>query len=507
MRKQYLLVTFLKSDFMKRAKRQVVLMVLDGWGHREEKEHNAIAQANTPFFDHLWETYPHALIKTSGEAVGLPEGQMGSSEIGHMTIGAGKVIDTDLVRINKAIKEKTFGPNKNLQKVFVHAKKHESTLHLVGLIGPGGVHAHEAHLFALLDEAKKAGVKQTVIHAFTDGRDTSPTEGVEHLEKLESHLKDLQYGCIASVSGRYYGMDRDSNWERTKKAEQLIFACEGDSCESIVPSEYVRVLYKDGNTTDEFHKPFVCLDNQGRTYRVEDNDAVLFFNFRADRMRQVTERAIERTKEKNIHVATLTTYKPEFDCTVIFPDIHISDTLGHMLSEKGITQTQIAETEKFAHATYFLDGGREEPYPDMERILVESRKDIATHDEAPEMKAVEIADAVIEEIERGRDFIFVNFANADMVGHTGNWEAIIAAVELIDLQVKRIVEKLNEVGGVAFITADHGNAEQTVYDDGSPHTAHTTNPVPAIVTDMNVSLRGVKTLADIKKVIVKLLGI
>ncbi len=491
---------------MNKSKKPVVLIVLDGWGYREDTKDNAIAEAEIPNFKALWEKYPHTLLDASGEAVGLPEGQMGNSEVGHMTIGAGTVIDTDLVRINKAIREGKFGENSVLQKLFAHVKKYNSVLHLQGLIGNGGVHAHQDHLYAVLREAKKAEVPKVAIHIFTDGRDTSPTGAREYVADLENMIEELGIGFIASMSGRFYAMDRDKNWERTSATEDAIFECKGGVCQLNKPSAQLEDIYKSG-VTDEYVEPIIFPDKDGNTYSIQKDDAIFFFNFRADRARQLTAKVIERTKDQNVCFATMTNYQADFACDVAFPDVLIEDTLGSVVSKAGLVQTHIAETEKFAHATYFLNGGRERPYDGEEQIIIPSRKDVKKHDEAPEMRAKEIAQTSIKELEKGTDFIFINFANPDMVGHTGNVSSIIKAVETTDLVLGEVVQRVEEVGGVAFITADHGNAEQNKDKDGKPHTAHTLNKVPVIVTDTEVSLRDSGGLADVAPTLLDLMGL
>lgn len=488
---------------MNNEKKQTVLIVLDGWGYREDPQDNAVLAADTPVFDALWKKYPHTILAASGEAVGLPEGQMGNSEVGHTTIGAGTVVDTDLVRINKEIREGKFGENGTIKKLFAHVKEHNSVLHLQGLVSPGGVHSHQDHLYAILREAKKAEVPKVAIHIFTDGRDTSPKSAAVYIQELEHIIEELGIGFIASLSGRFYAMDRDNNWERTEKTEQAIFECKGSVC-SIAPSAQMEQMYDQG-ITDEYVEPIVFQDSEGKTYPIAQDDAVFFFNFRADRARQLTERVIKGTAGKNVCFATFTNYSADFACDVAFPDKHIEETLGSVVSSTGLTQSHIAETEKAAHATYFLNGGREKPYDGEVHIIVPSRKDVKTHDEAPEMRAQDIADKAIEEIVKGQDFIFINFANPDMVGHTGNVPAIITAVEAADSALGRVLEALEARGGVAFVTADHGNAEVNKDEQGNPHTAHTTNPVPAIVTLKDAAMRDGGGLADIAPTIIELM--
>ncbi len=484
-----------------------VLIVLDGWGHREETLHNAIAEAETPFFDSLMADYPHALLDASGPSVGLPDGQMGNSEIGHMTIGAGTTIDTDLVRIGKAIGSDEYGTNPAFVKLFDHVKEHDSVLHTYGLVSPGGVHSHTKHLYAFLDAAKRAGIPKIAIHAFLDGRDTPPKSGATYLAELEDMLDDLGIGFIATASGRFYAMDRDQHWERLAKAEQVIFAGEAEKFyENQRPSAVLRELYAQG-VVDEHLEPIIFLDAEGKSYPIGENDGIFFFNFRADRARMLTEKTIGYAKARNLCFVTLTAYDRNFDCLVAFPPAAPKATLADAISEAGLTQAHIAETEKYAHATYFLNGGRELPHAGEAFILVESRKDVATHDLAPEMRAREIADKAIEAIGKGTDFLFINFANADMVGHTANVPALITAVETIDRELKRVVDAAVAKGGFALITADHGNAEQNMDPEtGERHTAHTANLVPAILTLKDAALRD-GSLADIAPTILTLMGL
>ncbi|HAO64924.1 TPA: 2,3-bisphosphoglycerate-independent phosphoglycerate mutase [Candidatus Taylorbacteria bacterium] len=483
-----------------------MLIVLDGWGYREEVKDNAIASANTPFFDDLWQKYPHALLQASGLAVGLPEGQMGNSEVGHTTIGAGKVVDTDLVRIGKAIAADELGKNPALITLFDHVKKNNSILHLQGLLGDGGVHAHSDHLYAVIRAAKIAGLKKVAIHVFTDGRDTPPQSAALYLKELEDVLREIGIGFIATVSGRFYAMDRDNNWNRLEKTEQALFECKGNVC-TIPPDEFVQTLYK-GGKLDEHLEPIVCYDQDGKGCAIEEGDGVFFFNFRADRARMLTQKVLERTAGKNICFVTMTQYSLEFKCLVVFPPITIEVTLAGEISRAGMTQAHIAETEKFPHATYFLNGGQEKPHAGEIHEMLPSRKDVATHDLAPKMRAESIADKALEFIENGTDFIFINFANPDMVGHTANVPAIIEALEETDKQLGRVVMAMEQVGGVVFITADHGNAEVNVDPlTGNKHTSHTINPVPAIITDKALAMRPTGGLSDIAPTILELIGV
>lgn len=485
---------------------QSVLIVLDGWGYREDSSNNAIAKAKTPNFDKLWNTYPHTLLEASGLAVGLPEGQMGNSEIGHTTIGAGKAIDTDLVRIKKAIDSGEYYTNPAFHALFDHVKTHNSMLHVMGLLGDGGVHSHSEHLFAFLKAAKKAGINQVAIHVFTDGRDTPPQSAAGYLKELEDVLREVEIGFIATVSGRFFAMDRDNNWDRLQKVEQALFKCEGHVCE-IEPSQFVQTLYKDGKL-DEHLEPIVCSTPEGKGCTIEKDDAVFFFNFRADRARMLSKKMLEIAATDNIKFVSQTSYGSEFKSIVAFPSVEIETTLAKEISAAKLTQAHIAETEKFPHATYFLNGGVEKPYDGEEHILLASRKDVQTHDLAPKMRAEAIADKAIEQINKGTNFIFINFANPDMVGHTANVPAIVEAIEEVDTQLGRVIEALTARNGVAFITADHGNAEVNIDPvTGEKHTAHTINPVPAILTSQTLALKDGGSLADITPTVLDLFGL
>lgn len=486
-------------------RKPIVLIVLDGWGVSDKHEHNAIAQAKTPFYDHLWTDYPHAILDASEEKVGLPVGQMGNSEIGHMTIGAGRTIDTDLVRIAKSIRDKTWGSNPAFTELFDHVKKHNSTLHIKGLLSPGGVHSHQEHVHAFLQAAKEAGLTKVVVHAFTDGRDTPPKDAAKYLKQLEDIIEEVGVGFIATVSGRFYAMDRDNNWDRLEKVEKALFKCEGDVCHLKKPSEKMKELYDKG-VLDEYVEPIVFLDESGKAYPIEKNDGVFFFNFRSDRARMLSKKILEKKETENLCFVTMTQYDTTFQCSVAFPPMNIETTLAAEVSKAGLKQAHIAETEKYPHATYFLNGGREEPHQGEVHIMVPSRKDVKTHDLAPKMRAEGIADKAVEQLEAGVDFMFINFANADMVGHTANQPAIIEAVEEIDTQLKRVVETTLAQKGIVFITADHGNAEQMIDPiTGEKHTSHTLNRVPAILTDTSLKVRSEGTLADITPTILQLL--
>lgn len=498
---------------------QTCLIVLDGWGYREDPTHNAVSAAKTPNFDAYWNTYPHTLLEASGLAVGLPDGQMGNSEIGHTTIGAGKAIDTDLVRIKKSIEADEFVTNPAFVKLFDHVKQHNSTLHVKGILGHGGVHGHSDHLAAFLRAAKRSGIEKIAVHVFTDGRDTAPQSAAGYLEQIESVLEEIGIGFIASATGRFYAMDRDNNWDRLAKAEAAIFECKGKVChigkDVKKPSELIRKLHTEG-VMDEHLEPVVFLDENGKQYPVEKNDGIFFFNFRADRARMLAGNIAKKTLENNWCFVTLTEYQKDLVGLVAFPPVAIETTLAKEISDAGLKQAHIAETEKYPHATYFLNGGVEIPYPGEEHIKLDSRKDVPTHDLAPKMRAEAIADKAIEQIEAGTDFIFINIANPDMVGHTANVPAIIEAVEETDKQLGRIVEayrKRAETTGThtaIFVTADHGNAEVNIDPvTGERHTAHTINPVPAIIVsdwfkDNNGKMRDGGSLADIAPTILAL---
>ncbi|NTW14293.1 MAG: 2,3-bisphosphoglycerate-independent phosphoglycerate mutase [Candidatus Moranbacteria bacterium] len=489
-----------------RTGRPVALIILDGWGYREDTKDNAIAASEKPFFDSLLHDFPHTTLNASEGSVGLPSGQMGNSEVGHMTIGAGSVIDTDLVRISKAAVGNEFLHNTAFRTLFDHIRKYDSVLHVKGLLSPGGIHSHTDHLAAFLEAAKASGITKIAIHAFTDGRDTGPQSAAAYLRNLEEVIDDLGIGFIATASGRFYAMDRDKNWDRTEKTERAIF--HGDAGRTVrdrKPSEILTELYAEG-VLDEHLEPVVFLDENGEAYSVRDNDGILFFNFRSDRSRQLSARIVEHAKGKNICFVTLTQYDETIPAIVAFPPSLPATTLGEVISAAGFRQTHIAETEKYAHSTYFLNGGHELPYDNEEDILIESRKDVRTHDEAPEMRAHEIADKALDALERGTDFLFINFANADMVGHTGNVPKIIDAIECLDRELGRVVGKILSLGGTAIITADHGNAELNIDPEtGVTHTAHTINPVPFIVTTPGTVNHG--GLSDIAPTILSVLGL
>jgi len=460
----------------------VALVVLDGWGCAPPGPGNAIEQADTPVFDRLWREFPHSTLNASGEAAGLPPGQMGNSEVGHLTIGAGRRLYQDLMRVNKAIEDGSFFESPALVSAFERGR----SVHLLGLVSYGGVHSHIDHLRALLRFAPE----KTWLHAFTDGRDVSPTSAVHD-------LAELPLDRIATVCGRYYAMDRDKRWDRTERAFAAI--CEGDGEQADDPIAAIRRSYE-RDVTDEFIEPIVIRDRP----RLQPEDAAIFFNFRPDRGRQLSRLLLDRGYD----LTTMTRYSDELDCPVVFGEVRVHDTLAEVLSRTGLRQLHVAETEKYAHVTYFFNGGREEEWPGETRILVPSPRDVPSYDHKPEMSAREAAARFCDEIGKGYAFGVINFANPDMVGHTGSKPAVIQAVETTDACLGQVVDAVSAAGGVCLITADHGNAEQLLAADGvSPHTAHTTNPVPFVVTDHHADVREGGELADLAPTVLALLGI
>jgi len=460
----------------------VALVVLDGWGCAAPGPGNAVELAATPVFDRLWAEYPHTTIAASGEAVGLPPGQMGNSEVGHLTIGSGRVLFQDLMRVNKAIKDGSFSANPALVGAFSRAREAGTNVHLIGLVSYGGVHSHVEHLRALLRLAAEQGMAgRTWIHAFTDGRDVSPTSSVRDLAELPEDR-------LATVVGRYYAMDRDQRWERTDRALSALVRDEGATQAAGVAE--VQRQYARG-VTDEFLEPIVLA---GRP-RIAPSDQIVFFNFRPDRARQLTERLLA----SGFELTTMTRYRKDFPCPVAFEEQVVSETIAEVLAAAGAPQLHAAETEKYAHVTYFFNGGREDPWPGEDRILVPSPRDVPSYDHKPEMAAPELADRFVEAISGGAyRFAVLNFANPDMVGHTGSIPAVTKAVETADECLGRVLAAVERSGGIALVTADHGNAEEMLEPDGvSPHTAHTTNPVPLVVTKKNVELANDGELSDL----------
>jgi 2,3-bisphosphoglycerate-independent phosphoglycerate mutase len=470
----------------------VALVILDGWGCAPPGPGNAVELAETPVFDDLWRRYPHTTLDASGESVGLPPGQMGNSEVGHLTIGAGRVVFHDLVRIDKAIADGSFFENPALFGAFERARTRGANLHLLGLVSYGGVHSHLNHLRALLELARIEGMEErTFVHAFTDGRDVSPTSAAGDLAELVG-----EGARIATVVGRYYAMDRDGRWDRTDRALAAIVA--GTGAQANDPVAGVRASY-DAGITDEFVEPVVLPGP-----RLGPDDAAVFFNFRPDRARQLSERLLEGGYD----LTTMTRYRADFECPVAFEEQDVRETMAEVLAEHGIRQLHVAETEKYAHVTYFFNGGREDEWTGETRILVPSPKEVPTYDLKPEMSAAEVTRRFEEVIGEGYGFAIVNFANPDMVGHSGVIPAVVKAVETVDGCLGRVVAAIERLGGVCLVTADHGNAEQMLEPDGiSPHTAHTTNPVPLVVTIPGTSLHDGGSLSDLVPTCLGLLGI
>lgn len=489
-------------------------MILDGFGLNERSEGNAVAQANTPVIDSLMRDYPFVKGYASGLAVGLPDGQMGNSEVGHLNMGAGRIVYQELTRITKEIEDGEFFHNKALLDGIANVKEHHSDLHLYGLLSDGGVHSHNTHLYGLLELAKREGVENVYVHCFLDGRDTAPTSGKGFIEEMEAKMKEIGVGKIATISGRYYVMDRDNRWDRVEKAYNVMTKGEGETAESAVGA--MEASYAK-DVTDEFFVPTAITENGSPVATIKDNDTVIFFNFRPDRAREITRAfcmdefdGFDRGARKKVIYICFT----EYDVTipnkeVAFQKVELKNTFGEYLAAHGKTQARIAETEKYAHVTFFFNGGVEEPNPGEDRILVKSPK-VATYDLQPQMSAPEVCDKLCEAIRSEKyDVIIINFANPDMVGHTGILEAAVKAVETVDSCVGRAVEALKEVDGQMFLCADHGNAEQLVdYETGAPFTAHTTNPVPFILinADPAYTLKEGGCLADIIPTLIELMG-
>lgn len=497
--------------------RPVMLVIMDGWGWREETEGNAVLAADTPNLDRFKAEYPFTLIEASGLAVGLPEGQMGNSEVGHTNLGAGRVVYQDLSRINISIENGSFFQNEAFSTLMKKLASTGGDLHLMGLVSDGGVHSAISHLYALLDMAKEAGVSQLFCHAFMDGRDTPPDSGLEYIEKLESRIEEKGFGKIATVSGRFYAMDRDNRWDRVELAFKALV--NGEGIEETDASSAVRNAYSRGET-DEFIQPSVIGKNQDEVKRgrIKDGDGIIFFNFRADRARELVRAFTEKgftefnltVQPKIENLVTMTMYDADFDLPVAFPPESLLHIMGEEISSRGFKQLRIAETEKYAHVTYFFNGGREEPFPEEDRIIIPSPREVKTYDLKPEMSAFLVRDELIERIRSEKyHFIVVNFANGDMVGHTGVMEAATKACSIVDQCVGDVVEAWIKLGGAALITADHGNAEIMIDENGNPSTPHTTSPVPLYFIDSerrNVELSKGK-LADISPTILDIMGL
>jgi 2,3-bisphosphoglycerate-independent phosphoglycerate mutase len=471
----------------------VCLIVLDGWGLAPEGPGNAVALAETPVFDRLWEAHPHTTLTAKGEAVGLPEGQMGNSEVGHLNLGAGSIVPQDLARIDAAVREGTLADNEGLRAAFEGAPR----VHLIGLVSEGGVHSSTGHLKALIEIAAERGVEDLVIHAFTDGRDTSPTSGAGSVARVEESCRTAGIGRIGSVVGRYYAMDRDKRWDRTQRAVDLLVEGKAEH-HADTGEEAVRAAYE-RDETDEFITPTTVGDEA----RIRPGDSVIAFNFRPDRMRQITVKLADVVDR----YTTMTPYEEDWDFPVVFPKYRPEMTIGQLIADAGRRQLHVAETEKYPHVTYFFNGGREEPYDGEVRELAPSPRDVPTYDYKPEMSAHEATERFVRRwAEDDYAFAIINFANPDMVGHTGVIQAAVAAVETVDGCLGQVVEAVHAKGGACIVTADHGNADEMLEEDGSPDTAHSLNPVPFIVTAGADALDGDGILADVAPTALALLG-
>lgn len=494
------------------SKSPVAIIILDGLGWRNEVMGNAVAQAKKPNFDRYMATYPHSQLKASGLDVGLPAGQMGNSEVGHTNIGAGRIVYQSLTRIDKAIEEGEFQTNPVLSSAMNQAIEKQSALHLFGLLSDGGVHSHINHLISLIKTAKEKGVGKVYVHAFLDGRDVAPNSGIGYVEQLEKAMKEIGAGEIATVSGRFYAMDRDKRWERVEKAYNAIAHGEGVKANSAM--EAVETSYA-SEKFDEFVIPTVIEKDGKPVATIEDNDSIIFFNFRPDRAIQLSnaftddewEHFDRGVRAENVKFVTMTLYNPSIKAEVAFEPIALKNVIGEVLSNEGLSQLRIAETEKYPHVTFFMNGGRNEEFPGENRILIPSPK-VETYDLKPEMSAYEVTDALVADIEADKsDAIILNFANPDMVGHSGMLEPTIKAIEAVDENLGRVVDALIAKDGYAIIFADHGNADTMITPEGKPHTAHTTVPVPVIVTKKGVTLREDGRLADIAPTMLDLLNI
>ena len=491
----------------------VCLIILDGWGHGKDPKVSAIAQANTPFVDSLYKKYPHSELVTFGEEVGLPKGQMGNSEVGHLNIGAGRIVYQELARINKAAKEKTLHKNEKLLAALKYAKVNNNAVHFIGLVSDGGVHSHINHLKTLCNITEQNGLEKVFIHAFMDGRDTAPTSGKDYLHELLEHILPTKIH-LASVIGRYYAMDRDNRWERIKLAYDLLVHGKGETTEDVLQT--LEDSYNN-EITDEFLKPIVCINDEKKPVgKIEADDVVICFNFRTDRPREITQVLSQEDnsefemKKLPLHYVTMTKYDASFkNVQVLFEKEDLQETLGEILSKAGKTQVRIAETEKYPHVTYFFSGGREKEFEGERRLMVPSPK-VATYDLQPEMSAVEITDKIIQDIQTNQpNFICLNYANTDMVGHTGDFQAAIKAAETVDNCLEKLINVALEKDYNAIVIADHGNSDYMINSDGSPHTAHTVNLVPCFFVGKNmgsnVKLKDGK-LADIAPTILSILN-
>lgn len=495
------------------ANKKALLVILDGWGFGDKTKRDVISNTETPYWDYLLKTYPYSQLQASGENVGLPDGQMGNSEVGHLNIGAGRVVYQDLVKINLACRDNSILRNTGIVKAYSYAKEHNKQIHLLGLVSDGGVHSSLEHLLKLTDISKVYGVTKTFVHCFMDGRDTDPKSGAGFIKTLDNYLKDKSTGQIASVIGRYYAMDRDKRWERVKVAYDLLVNGIGTPTEN--PVEAMEQSYRDG-ITDEFIKPIVCVNDGKPIATIREGDVIIFFNYRNDRAKELTIVLSQKDMPEqgmhtvpNLQYFTMTPYDPTFEnVNILFDKDNVDNTLGEYLSAKELKQLHIAETEKYAHVTFFFNGGREKPYQGEERILVASPK-VATYDLKPEMSAFEVKDQLVEAIKSQRfDYIVVNYANGDMVGHTGIYEAIEKAVKAVDSCLRDTVEAAKANGYEAIIIADHGNADNAMNDDGSVNTAHSLNPVPFVYVSENKNAKvSDGKLADVAPSILHIMGL
>lgn len=494
---------------------KVLLIIMDGWGLAPAYEGNAIELAKTPFWQKLWVTSKtKTAVAASGEAVGLPEGQMGTSEVNHLTIGAGRILFQDLVKINKSIANETFFNNPAFIQAFEHVKKYGSTLHVQGLISPGGVHSHEDHIFSLLKAAKLYGIKNIFVHVFTDGRDVLPKSALQYVTDLQDYMKEIGVGQIASISGRYYAMDRDHNWDRTDKTFEVLEGKKDGHRVFKTAQEAIEAAYAEG-VTDEFIEPaLIEIDDNGEVGAISTHDAVIFANFRNDRTRQLTERILSVKDKEDLEFVTMTQYKPEYRVLVAYAQEDLKNTLGEVLAKNKKKQLRVTETEKFAHLTFFFNAKREAAFEGEDRFMIDSYSDIKTHDQKPQMRTPDIAARLVQELEHENyDFVATNLCNADMVGHTSNIKATIKGVETIDQALSEIVPMATKHGYTVIITADHGNAEEMCdRETGAPLTAHTLNPVPLLV----VAAKGAPIaklthenalLSDIAPTILKIMGL
>ncbi len=495
-------------------KAPVALIILDGFALREETKGNAVAHAKKPNFDRYWNKYPHATLRADGEFVGLPEGQMGNSEVGHMNIGAGRIVYQSLTRVNVAIREGEFDKNETFLNAMKHVKENGKNLHLFGLLSDGGVHSHIEHMYALLKLAAKEGVKNVYVHGFLDGRDVGPQTAEKYIKATEEVMKETGVGEFATISGRYYSMDRDNRWERVEKCYRAMVYGEGPTYTN--PIDCVEDNYKNG-IFDEFVLPSVMTKEDGTPVAtIQDNDAVIFYNFRPDRAIQISNvftnedfRGFDRGEKapKDLHFVCFTHFSETVKGYVAFKPTNLDNTLGEVLSQNNLKQLRIAETEKYPHVTFFMSGGREAEFPGEERILIASPK-VATYDLKPEMSAPEVTEALLKEIEDDKfDAIILNYANPDMVGHSGMLEPTVKAIETVDEGLGKVVDAIIAKGGYAIITADHGNSDEVITLEGNPMTAHTTNPVPVIVTKEGLTLREDGKLADLAPTMLDLLNV